>query len=341
MNPGPYNVESILEADGLRDGPDYFGATLYYPTDAAPPYPGIAIVPGYFAAQSSIQAWGPFYASHGIVAITIGTNEPDDLPDERAVALLDAVETIRYEHSRVGSPLFGMIDTTRFAVSGWSMGGGGSQLAASLDTNLKAVVALCPWLQTGTLTSSDLDHPVPVLIFSGELDGVAPPSAHANVHYDYTPETTDKLLFEIDNGNHSVANSPTGGSGDVGRIALSWLKQFLINDTCYCPLIPDAPNTASMYETTVECNAPPTAVAEVQSLYKPVTLYPNPARSHIFMNEDFDLHGQYAIYTALGEQIESGTISNGGSLKIDISHLPANLYILRLMTGAYKFFKID
>ena len=36
-NPGIYDVATLTEADGLRDGPDYFGATVYYPTNATPP----------------------------------------------------------------------------------------------------------------------------------------------------------------------------------------------------------------------------------------------------------------------------------------------------------------
>ena len=31
---GPYNVESISEEDGMRNGPDYSGATLFYPENA-------------------------------------------------------------------------------------------------------------------------------------------------------------------------------------------------------------------------------------------------------------------------------------------------------------------
>ena len=73
-NPGIYDVATLTEADGLRNGPDYFGATVYYPTNATPPYASIAIVPGFTASPNSVEAWGPFYASHGIVTIIIGTN---------------------------------------------------------------------------------------------------------------------------------------------------------------------------------------------------------------------------------------------------------------------------
>ena len=250
---GPYNVGSISEENGMRNGPDYSGATLFYPENAVPPFASIIIVPGYATLESSIQNWGPFFASHGIVTMTIGTNSIFDQPEDRKDALLDALITIKNENTRINSPMYNSIDTNRFALGGWSMGGGGAQLAAVEDPSLKAVIAMCPWLNTLTLSSSDLNHSSPVLIFSGQIDAISPPSVHANVHYNFTPESTDKLIYEIEFASHMVANGPEGGDGEVGRIALSWLKKYLIEDDCYCPLLLDTPNNASYYMTNIEC----------------------------------------------------------------------------------------
>ncbi|GIS04810.1 MAG: hypothetical protein CM15mP107_4300 [Bacteroidota bacterium] len=84
---GPYNVESISEEDGMRNGPDYSGATLFYPENAVPPFASIIIVPGYATLESTIHNWGPFFASHGIVTMTIGTNSIFDQPEDRKDAL--------------------------------------------------------------------------------------------------------------------------------------------------------------------------------------------------------------------------------------------------------------
>lgn len=233
-NPGSFEVETLTEADGIRNGPDYFGATIYYPTNATPPFSSIAIVPGYVSLPLSVQDWGPFYASHGIVTIIIGTNSLYDFPEARANALLDALETMRQENTRVASPLEGALNLDQLAVSGWSMGGGGAQRAAVLDNSIAGVVALCPYLN-----NPQLNHKSPVLIFSGENDLIAAPSQHADIHYNVTPNTTDKVLFEIKNGNHYVANTPNGGGGAVGRIALSWLKLYVEQNDCYCTLLTD------------------------------------------------------------------------------------------------------
>ena len=36
-------------------------------------------------------------------------------------------------------------------------------------------------------------------------------------------------------------------------MALSWLKKYLIEDSCYCPLLLDTPLTASVYQTNITC----------------------------------------------------------------------------------------
>ena len=150
------------------------------------------IVPGFASPESSIQDWGPFYASHGIVTMTIGTNHPLKLPAGRAAALLDALVSLRAEHTRSGSPLEGRLDLDRVGVSGWSMGGGGAQLAAVEDPTLRAVIVLCPWKP-----NSQFDHPVPLLILCGQNDRLAPSSYHGLIHYQNTPASTPKLIFEV------------------------------------------------------------------------------------------------------------------------------------------------
>ncbi len=257
-NPGPYDYATMNQNDGIRNGPDYGNATIYYPTNATPPFSNpttpfasVAIVPGFFATQSRIEAWGPFLASHGIVAMIFDTNSLFDSPEDRADGLIDALETIRQENVRSTSPLFGNLDINRFGVMGWSMGGGGAQLAAVLDPSIKSVIALCPWLSSPN--SSDLDHTVPVLIFSGEDDPTAPPNQHADIHYSLTPNTTDKLLFEVASGNHSVANDPANVQGEIGQYGLSWLRYFLLGDPCHCPLTIEPSTSTSENLTNVVC----------------------------------------------------------------------------------------
>jgi dienelactone hydrolase len=329
-NPGPYEVATLTEADGIRNGPDYLNATIYYPTNATPPFASIAIVPGFTAAPSSVEAWGPFYASHGIVAIIIGTNSPFDFPEARAIALIDALETVRQENFRNTSPLEDKLDINKFAVSGWSMGGGGAQRAAVLDSTIKGVVALCPWLP-----NPSLNHESPVLIFSGQNDPTAPPAQHADLHYNATPNTTDKLLFEVANGNHSVANTPNGADGAIGKIALSWLKLYVDEDDCYCPLLTDSllvkPPAASKVLSNFECELlglPENSFATI--------VYPNPTKN--IVNVNIQNPTQYTVYNALGQKLFSGVL-NQYEKQIDFSNYVKGVYYVRMENETLKIIR--
>jgi len=331
-NPGPFEVETLTEADGIRNGPDYFGATIYYPTNATQPFASIAIVPGWLGTPASIQEWGPFYASHGIVTIIIGTNNLFDIPETRAIALLDALETIKQENIRVSSPLEGALNLNQLAVSGHSMGGGGAQRAAVLDSTIAGVVALCPWLPDPIL-----NHQSPVLIFSGENDAVAPPSQHADIHYDVTPNTTDKLLFEIANGDHFVANTPNGGGGSVGQIALIWLKLYVEDNDCYCALLTNDllvnPSAASLVEQNFECGS-----LGVNQQELAIGVYPNPTKNIVNLEISEDVH--YKLISPLGQTILEGTLT-GNNKQIDLSQIPESMYYLNINGEITKLIKHD
>lgn len=331
-DPGPYTVSTLTESDGIRSGNAYSGATIYYPTNATPPFASIAIVPGFISLPSSVEDWGPFYASHGIVTIIIGTNSLFDNPQLRANGLIDALETIRQENTRISSPLEGSLNLNRLAVSGWSMGGGGAQRAAEMDNTIGAVVALCPYLE-----SPVINHTVPVLIFSGQNDAVAVPSQQADLHYAATPSTTNKLLFEVAGGNHSVANTPNGGNGSVGKIALSWLRLYLEDDICYCPILEDDllmnPADASKVEQSFDCG---TVGLEQQELS--IGYYPNPTKNKVNIEIEKDVH--FELFSPLGQVMASGYLT-GNNKQIDLSKLPNGIYYLNIEGQKIKLIKTE
>ena len=336
-NPGPYSVSTLIEGiDEIRNGPDYDGATIYYPNNGVPPYSGIAIVPGYCGVELDIQDWGPFYASHGIIAITLGTNDPcADWPASRAMALLDAIETVKSENTRDASPLNGKVNVNSFAVSGWSMGGGGAQLAASLDPSLKAIIGLCPWLDLNGFENTDLIHNVPVLIFTGQNDDIANSAEYGYMHYQTTPASTEKLFFEMSNSGHDAANSPDMSSGEAGIYALSWLKTYLLQDPCYCGFLLENPLNASAYETNIECELLELTGSDNEELMLP---YPNPSNEYIFISVEGLAEVAYKIYDMAGKCTKSGFVSQQRS-KIPIDDLVNGPYVLKTGNQVYQFVK--
>ena len=252
-NPGIYEVATLSEFDGVRNGTDYYGSTIYYPVNTDTFLASIVIVPGFSTFEFSISGWGPFLASHGIVTMTIGTNNIFEQPESRASALLDAVISLKEENTRNGSPLNSKLNIANIALGGWSMGGGGAQIAATIDSSIKTIVALCTWLDPNSISSEYLNHQKPILFISGEFDLIAPPGVHTNPQYEMSSEEAPKLLFEINGAGHTVATSPTGGNGELGIVVLSWLKKYLLNENCYCPILLEIPVTASMYTTNINC----------------------------------------------------------------------------------------
>ena len=92
---GDHIVDYYLEGDGIRNGTDYYGSTIYYPQNTSGLLPSIIIIPGYANPQLSIQAWGSFLASHGIVCMTIGTNSIFENVNSRKEALQDALISLK------------------------------------------------------------------------------------------------------------------------------------------------------------------------------------------------------------------------------------------------------
>jgi len=331
-NNGANTINTYLESDGIRDGNDYYGSTVYYPENTTGVLTSIIIIPGYANPELSIQNWGPFLASHGIVCMTIGTNSIFDLVNDRKEALQDALISLKAENNRTNSPLFNKLDTNKIALGGWSMGGGGAQLVAAEDPSIKAILAFCPFIEPSVVSPSLLNHSAPILIFSGQIDVVAPPGTHADIQYNYTPSSTKKLKYEVFGGGHTIANTPLGGFGEVGRMGLSWLKKYLVNDSCYCPLLLDTPTTASDYETNIDCSTPNSVVDYKNDFI----VFPNPASSTITLRGVLNKNNLYQIISIDGRVLKSEILN---SSKIDVSYLTKGVYILNYNHQKYKIVK--
>jgi len=266
---GPYEYLTITESDGLRNGPDYRDGVVYYPIDANPPFKSIIFTPGYGGGSDSMSDWAQYFASHGFTAMVIGPNdEINEWHIGRAEGLIDAIETIKLENERLSSPLYSMIDEDSFIVSGYSMGGGASQIALTLDhTNVNSIrggIALNPTIiledcdlcpeEDGyciCLVPEMLNHDIPTLIVAGQFelnelpayDGLLGQDIYAN-----TPETTVKMLFEIASGGHGSSYE-----SEARDKALQWAKYHLLNDSSICETLIDEPSTASSFQTTLSC----------------------------------------------------------------------------------------
>ena len=207
------NAVAHYDAQHLCTAGSFSSATIYYPTTGMSSLlPSVVLVGGWLCGEQVLAAWAPFFASHGIVAMTIGTPSPHrDMPPERSRALLDGSKALQQENSRKESKLFGRLDVFRRAVMGYSLGGGGAQLAALADPTLKCAIALAPHSGDTASFPVNLTPSVPMLFIVGDADKDASARDFSWPHYNATG--APKLFFEVTGGDHFVVTCPSGGNG--------------------------------------------------------------------------------------------------------------------------------
>jgi len=224
---GPLPVTTTVVPRSV-DG--FGGGTIYYPSNISEEMAAVAVAPGFTAPQSAIAWWGSILASHGFVVITIDTNSRFDQPISRGRQLDSALSYLISQSDRSSSPISGLVDETRLATMGHSMGGGGALRSASRN-RLSASVPLAPF-NVGNNEFNLIN--VPTMIVACQNDGVAPVGVHARPFYNRIPSSTDKVLLEVTNGPHNCGNG--GDNSDralLSTYGVSWMKRFLDKDRRY------------------------------------------------------------------------------------------------------------
>lgn len=206
----------------------YGGGDIYYPTDTSQgTFGAVAIAPGFTASKSSMAWLAQRIASHGFVVFNIDTNTTSDQPASRGRQLLAALDQLTTD-SRVRD----RIDTSRLAVIGHSMGGGGTLEASRTRPSLQAAIPLTPW----NVTKSWSGNRVPTLVVGAQRDTVAPVSSHAEPFYRSLPAAPGKAYLELSGASHFAPNI---SNTTIAKFSVSWLKLFVDNDERYrqfvCP----------------------------------------------------------------------------------------------------------
>jgi polyhydroxybutyrate depolymerase len=71
-----------------------------------------------------------------------------------------------------------------------------------------------------------------------------------------------------------------------------------------------------------------------------VSIYPNPTQSKINLSLNYSKEVHYKLFSTLGKQLMTGTITSGNE-EIDISHLPSNIYFLKVGNQIHKVLKTN
>jgi pimeloyl-ACP methyl ester carboxylesterase len=236
---GPFSV-STTSVSSLVSG--FGGGTIYYPTTTtAGTFGAVVIGPGFTASSGMYAGLARRVASHGFVTFAIDTNSTFDFPSSRGTQILAALDYLTQQSS-----VRGRIDASRLAVSGHSMGGGGTLEAANRRPSLQAAVPLQPWHSTKTWSNIR----VPTMIIGAQLDTIAPVGSHSELFYASIPASSEKAYAELAGASHFAAGS---NPAYQGRTMVVWLKRDVDNDTRYEPFMCPRPSGPTIVEYRDTC----------------------------------------------------------------------------------------
>lgn len=232
---GPFAVDSfkISRADAKAYG--YGGATVYFPKASGQTFGLVSLTPGFLGFQAVYVPLAERVASHGFVVINLDTNTVFDQPDLRAREMAGALKQVIELVQTSKTPFAATVDTTRRAVMGHSMGGGGTLAEAVADGSLKAAVPITPW-HTRSDFSADT---VPTLIVACEKDLIAPNKLGSDAYYASLSPSLPRGEVEVKGADHlcPLSLAKAAYRDTVAKSAIAWLKRFLDEDMRYDALV--------------------------------------------------------------------------------------------------------
>ena len=192
--PGPYGA-GWVEFSVPRPGGGSFNALLFYPASGSgqgatyeasgAPYPAISFGHGWITAVTRYQSTLEHLASWGYFVIA-SKSYGGLFPDHSAFAddLRWCLTYLEDQNANPGSWLYQQVDTAAFGVSGHSMGGGASILAAERDNRIRIVANMAAAETNPSAIAAIAGVQVPVFLIAGDEDSIAPPSGHTIPMYD-------------------------------------------------------------------------------------------------------------------------------------------------------------
>jgi len=249
------------------------------------------------------------------------------------------------------------IDLDRVYATGMSNGGFMSfLLACQLSEKIAAVASVTGSMTQDTFDDCNAQHPTPVLQIHGTDDGVVlyngnnlsiPIADVISYWVDFnncetTPTTT--TLPDVDVSDGSTIEHSVYEDGDNG-ITTEHMKVIGGGHTWPGSVINtagtnqdiDASMEIWLFFSRFDINGP---LSTDDFDNNQVTIYPNPTQSKINLSLNYAKEVHYKLFSPLGKQLMTGTIASGNE-EIDISHLPSNVYFLKVGNQFHKVLKTN
>jgi predicted dienelactone hydrolase len=207
--PGPYPV-SQRTVTVTRSNNTTFSAQIRYPATsaaanapfaaAAGPAPAVSFGHGFLSAVDLYDSTMDHLASHGYIVIAT-TSEGGFLPNHANFALdiRQCLAWLEQQDALKSSWLFGAVNQDAFGVSGHSMGGGASALAAAADTRIKCLATLAAAETNPSAAAAAGNVQRPARFIVGSQDTIVAPATTQN---QYTACDAPRQFVTITGGSH-------------------------------------------------------------------------------------------------------------------------------------------
>ncbi|MDC3285104.1 T9SS type A sorting domain-containing protein [Flavobacteriaceae bacterium] len=247
------------------------------------------------------------------------------------------------------------IDLDRVYATGMSNGGFMSfLLACQLSEKIAAVASVTGSMTQDTFDDCNAQRPTPVLQIHGTEDDVVlyngnnlslpiPDVISYWVDYNNCETTPTTTTFpDIDPSDGSTIEHSVYEDGDNG-ITTEHMKVIGGGHTWPGSVINtggtnqdiDASMEIWLFFSRFDINGP---LSTDDFENNQVTIYPNPTQSKINLSLNYAKEVHYKLFSPLGKQLMDGIITSSNQ-EIDISHLPSNIYFLKVGNQFHKVLK--
>ena len=249
------------------------------------------------------------------------------------------------------------IDLDRVYATGMSNGGFMSfLLACQLSEKIAAVASVTGSMTQDTFDDCNAQHPTPVLQIHGTEDDVVLYNEN-----NLSLPIPDVISYWVDHNNCETTPTTTT-LPDVDVSDGSTIEHSVYEDgdngvtTEHMKVIGGGHTWPGSVLNTAGTNQDIDASMEIWLFFSrydidgllstddfennQVTIYPNPTHSKINLLLNYSKEVNYELFSPLGKQLMTGTITSSNQ-EIDISHLPSNIYFLRVGSQIFKVLKFE
>jgi hypothetical protein len=234
-NPGTTGAYTICSYTSNLTDSRYASAIVSYPCEvAAGPFGATTLTGGYTNTKEDMYWLKDHVVRHGYIVIAITPNSIYGNTYGWRDAHRGGHAKLLAENNRSGSQIYGLLNTSRMQVMGFSKGGGGTLRAANeLGTAIKTALPLAPWLESGSVGTAWTGIRAHTALFTSDNDSIASPS-NVKTMYNNVPTTVKRSFVKFRGPSHGNWY----GSDNSYRVRfktqiVSWMKVYLDGNSAY------------------------------------------------------------------------------------------------------------